>query len=206
MTVGAESKQKTWYLPKSVLTHCSPFFDAALNGNYVEARSKAVDLPEDDPIAFEMWATWLSSGKCKDSFEYSSYEKAYVRAWILADKLACPAFKDHVMSQFLEWFDDDGDLWLDMIKLVYEVSSPGSKLRRLFVDSFVWDKLNGYLTNDANGSPTNDADEIITLLRELPEFSEDVVRREVEAGIGVIESPFEKKDQYYENPEFKPDA
>ena len=197
MTVGASSEQKTWYLPKSVLTHCSPFFDAALNGNFVEASSKAVDLPEDDPIAFEMWATWLSSGKCKDSFEYQSCNYAYVRAWILADKLACPAFKDHVMSQCLDWFDSDV-LWLGMIKVAYEVSSPGSKLRRLFVDWFVWDKLNGDLTEDADG--------IIKFLRELPEFSEDVVRREVKAGRGIIQSPLEKQDQYYENPGFKPDA
>ena len=180
MTVGAESEQKIWYLPKKVLTHCSPFFEAALNGSFVEASSKTVDLPEDDPMAFEMWATWLSLGRCKDSFEYGIFDHAYVRAWSLGDKLACPAFQDHVMSQFLDWFEDDGDLWLDAIPIVYEVSSPGSKIRQLFVDWFVWAKLNGCLEQDA--------DEIIKFLRQLPEFSDDVVRREVEAGKKVARS------------------
>ena len=196
MTVGAKSKQKIWYLPKKVLTHCSPFFEAALNGSFVEASSKTVDLPDDDPMAFEMWATWLSLGKCKDSFEYGEFNDDYVRAWCLGDKLACPAFQDHVMSQVLEWFEDDGGLWLDTVQVGYEVSPPGSKLRRLFVDWFVWDKLKGRLEQDP--------DEIIIFMRKPPEFSDDVMRREVMAGEEINRSPLKEKHRYYENPAFKP--
>lgn len=147
-------------------------------------------------MAFEMWATWLSLGKCKDSFEYAEFDHAYVRAWSLGDKLGCPAFQDHVMSQFLDWFGDGGDLWLDTIQVVYEVSSLGSKLRRLFVDWFGWDKLNGYLNQDADG--------IIKFLRQLPEFSDDVVRREVMTGQKINQSPLKEKHRYYQNPAFKP--
>ena len=198
VTVGAEGGQKTWYLPKKVLTHCSPFFDAALNGSFVEASSKAVNLPEDDPLAFEIWTTWLSLGKCQGLFEFSSFDHAYVRAWILGDKLACPAFKDHVMFQFIHWFDSAVEIWPDLVHTVYEVCPPGSKLRRLFVDWYVWDKLRGRLAERAL--------EFITLLKELPEFLEDVVTREVMAGTEITDCALEKRHQYYENPAFKPDA
>ena len=197
MTVGAESNQKTWYLPKKVLTHCSPFFDAALNGNFTESSSKAVYLPEDDPIAFEMWATWLSLGKCEGLFEYGAYDHFYVRAWVLGDKLVCPAFQDHVMFQFLDWCDHDGDLWPDTIHVVYRVSSPGCKLRQFFVDWFAWEKLHGWLS---------DYEDQIIALTELPEFLKDVLRAEVRANKDTITDPSKHKYRYYQYPAFEPDA
>ena len=196
MIVGTGDQQKTWYLPKKVLTRCSPFFDAALNGKFVEASSKVINLPEDNPIAFEIWVTWLSLGKCKDLFG-TDYDNDYVRAWTLGDKLACPAFQDHVMFQFLSWWVSGEGLYLDTIKLAYEVSSPGSKLRHLFIDWFAWNKRNGSLRQEL--------DEYVTFLREQTEFSEDVVVREVEAGSNIGRSPFKEKHRYYENPAFDPD-
>ena len=201
MTVGADSNQKTWYLPKKVLTHCSPFFDAALNGHFAEASSKAVDLPEDDPIAFEIWITWLSLGKlslgkCEGPFSYADFDHSYIRAWVLGDKLLCPAFKDHVMFQFLDWCDNGGDLWPDQVHVVYGVSSPGSKLRRLFVDWFVWEKRSKCLAQYK--------DPIIAFLTELPEFVRDVLVAEVTADKDTSLDPSEHKYQYYENPAFNP--
>ena len=193
MTVGAENKSKTWYLPKKVLTHCSPFFDAALNGNCVEASSRTVHLPEDNPVAFEHWATWLSLGKYENLSECID-ECDYVRAWNLGDKFACPAFKDHMMFQLVNWFENVANLWDGPARLAYEISSPGSKLRRYFVDLFLNDKLHGRLADDA--------DELISIFKELPEFLEDVVKREVK--LGYRYSPLGEKHRYYENPAFKP--
>ena len=197
MTVGAESNQKTWYLPKKVLTHCSPFFGAALNGNFGEASSKAVDLPEDDPAAFELWATWLSLGKCEGLFEDGQYYDAYVRAWVLGDKLACPAFQDHVMFQFLDWCEHDGDLWPGVIDVVYTESSPGCRLRQLFVNWFVWEKQHGWLS---------DREDKIIAWTELSEFLKDVLRAELRANKNTITDPWKRKHRYYQNPAFKPDA
>lgn len=196
MTVGTESNQKTWYLPKKVLTHCSPFFDAALNGNFAEASSKAVDLPEDDPAAFEIWATWVSLGRCHDLCEHYGYGHSYVRAWVLGDKLACPAFKDQVMFLLLDWYKSGEDLQLDTIYTVYEVCSPSSKIRQFFVDWFVWYKLNGWLADSK--------EKTIALLTELPEFLKDVLEVELKAHRDIIPDPSKHKYRYYENPAFNP--
>ena len=196
MTVGAEANQRTWYLPKKILTHCSPFFDAALNGTFAEASSKAVDLPEDDPGAFEIWVLWLTLGKCNGVFHYRDYDHAYVRAWVFGDKLVCPAFKDHVMFQFLDWCEQEENVWPDTIRVVYKESPPGCKLRRLFVDWFAWEKWNGCLSSCK--------DEVIALTEQLPEFLKDVLRAELEADQKTIPTPWEHKCRYYENPAFKP--
>ncbi len=199
MTVGAENNQKTWYLPKKVLTHCSPFFDAALNGKFVEASSKTVNLPEDDPVAFEMWATWLSLGNCEDLFgDIGCYASPHVQAWKLGDKLACPAFKDHVMFQLVDLCDASVDVWIDMVGHAYEGSSPGSKLRRCCVDFYMWDKLQGVLVENA--------DELIAIFKGLPEFLEDVVKQDLKTGKDSVPYPLEIKHRYYENPAFKPGA
>ena len=47
---------------EKVLTHCSTFFAAALNGGFAEGISGSVNLPEESPAAFEMWVTWLYIG------------------------------------------------------------------------------------------------------------------------------------------------
>ena len=197
MTVGAKRNRKTWYLPKKVLTHCSPFFNAALNGNFAEANSKVVDLPEDDPVAFEIWATWLSLGKCDSLQEYGGNDHSYVRAWVLGDKLVCPAFQDNVMFQFLDWCENCGDYWPDKIDIVYRESSPDSKLRHFFVDWFVWEKLHGWLSAYE--------DQIIALT-ELPELLKDVLRAELRANKDTIMDPSKQKHRYYQNPTFEPNA
>ena len=163
----------------------------------MEASSKTVDLPEDDPMAFEIWATWLSLGNCGNGDdcedEYPNFDLAYVRAWKLGEKLACPAFKDHVMSCLLSW-SRSSILGSEIIRSVYEDSSSGSKLRRVFVDMYVWYKLEVDLDMDAQ--------KFIDILREIPEFLEDSVKREME--VGKYNNPWEDSVQYYENPAFEP--
>ena len=184
-------------MPEKVLTHCSPFFNAALNGNFLEGNSKALSLPEDDPVGFEMWATWLSLGRRANFIDDNSDEEDCVRAWKLGDKLACPAFKDFVMLQLLCWFEDDPELLTDTLALAYDGSSPGSKLRRFFVDILVSEKLQGHLAADAN--------EFIDFLKETPEFLEDSAKEEMKAGKNSVLKPWQERHRYYENPTFARD-
>ena len=42
-----------------LICHHTPFFQAATNGCWVEARSGIVKLPEHEPKAFEVFEHWL---------------------------------------------------------------------------------------------------------------------------------------------------
>ena len=163
-------------------------------------------LPEDDPMAFELWASWLYLGKPKHLPIDAGDDLIYVRAWILGDKFACPAFKDYVMLKLLDWFepavvvwgDSDEEFPAEAIILAYQGCPPGSKLRRFCVEWFVWAKLNGHLIDFE--------EQIITVSKEVPEFFEDCLRIEIKADKETVPDPSNHKYRYYENPTFKPDA
>ena len=161
----------------------------------MESSSKAVNFPEDDPIAFDILVIWLSLGRGLIN-SYADCDESYVRAWKLGDKLACPAFKDHVMFLLVECFERGEGISTATIDLAYDGSSPGSKLRQFFVELFVWEKLQGHLAAEA--------DEFITFLKERPEFFEDSAKHEMLGGKDAVRIPWEKRCRFYENPMFAP--
>ena len=189
------SNKKTWYLPEKALSHCSAFFNAPLNGNFSEATSKSVNLPEEASGAFELWATWLCLGSGDRRYLDAHYEEDCMRAWKLGDKLGCPAFKDIIMSELLNCLYVNPPN-IDLIPLAYEGSLPGSKLRQLIVEWIVWYKLRHLLEGTAH------ADKYITILKGLPEYLEDSVKLEMDKNASKHQPPFKHKYRYYENPGF----
>jgi hypothetical protein len=75
--VGSGDDTKKRFLPKKVLTHCSPFFAAALNGNFSNSVTKRVSQPEDDPEAFEAWVLWIHYGDIPVNTTFPSGEDRY---------------------------------------------------------------------------------------------------------------------------------
>ncbi|KAL9025528.1 MAG: hypothetical protein Q9180_007649 [Flavoplaca navasiana] len=141
--VGSGEEVKSWAIHKGLLTHHSPFFAAALNGSFKESTSNVVELIEDSPEAFELFAYWLYTGDLAPS-DLAPGAKGLPRiaclAWALGDKLQCPVFQDRAMLQLLayhkrEWFMED------TIRLIYNISPQGSKLRSFVVDVICYDRL-----------------------------------------------------------------
>lgn len=59
ISVGLDGQQRTWMLPKGLLSHHSEFFRAALEHDFKEGIERKVTLPEDDPRDFEIFVYWL---------------------------------------------------------------------------------------------------------------------------------------------------
>jgi hypothetical protein len=57
----------TFEVHKSILTQHSEFFRAALDGNFREAKEKAIDLKEDVPEIFRILIVWLYTRKLAES-------------------------------------------------------------------------------------------------------------------------------------------
>lgn len=49
-------------MPKALICHHSPYFRAALEGPFVEARNNTIELKEEDPECFESILAWLHVG------------------------------------------------------------------------------------------------------------------------------------------------
>jgi hypothetical protein len=54
--------KKHYSLPKLLLCHYSDFFDCCFNGNFAEAQSQKLELPEDLVEEFEILLEYMLSG------------------------------------------------------------------------------------------------------------------------------------------------
>jgi len=132
-----------------------------------------MDLPEDDPEAFERLVQWLYC-KTYDSppFEGKTWEGdqiAFVhlaRLYVAADKYVIVSLKNDVVDR---WFKAKGNhAYLPRIKevvdYVYENTLPGSKLKEMVVAQYVW-----HSSYEWYKLPTTR-----TRLSKRPEFATDV--------------------------------
>ena len=132
--VGHDRHTATWYLPDKLLTHYSNVFKAELPKAGEEGGFKTLTLPDNDPDVFQLFVQWLYLGHFKIG---GLWNIRYVNAWILGEQLACGKFKDHVMLQLIGYSDWGLRFDNSLVKLVYEGTTPGSKLRAWTVAHFV---------------------------------------------------------------------
>jgi hypothetical protein len=94
-----------WTLPRALISHHSPFLEAACSRDFKERRENRIELPEDDPTVFGLFVEWMYYGDYAiaplSSFPAGSTKSTNVNAkcWVLGDKLLCTDFKNHAMSR-----------------------------------------------------------------------------------------------------------
>ena len=134
--MGIEGDAVTWHLPKSVLVHHSAFFKAALDGQFHEAAALKVALPDDRPHIFRYFVQWLYLGYFKLEGKDVKPVKPLISIFALGDKLFCPMLQDQAILRLIERYRSycPGG---DTIQLVYENTTPNSKLRQCIVAAFL---------------------------------------------------------------------
>ena len=212
MVVGPTGNTRTWHLPKKLLVNASPFFAAALNGSFAEATSKVINLPEDNTDAFALFIRWLFVGKISgnlfnpkdnltgdeilgtydagtDGLLHTTAILVYLQACILGDKLRCLAFQNLAMLELIN-NHRTGDVTPETIRVIYEQSGLGSKLRRFATDMFRYALQIGDLPMDtAVFASTSKIAE---------EFALDFLKACVEEDDGEAILPFSQKERYME--------
>ena len=209
--VGTSPNKKTWQLHKELLISSSPFFAAALNGSFAEATSKVIMLPEDNPNAFALFIQWLYIGEtatyiCTADHDHDhDHDVDYyddddhhccmasvpicIQAWILGDKLGCSIFKDLAMLRLIRTFGR----WVidvDTVRTAYQVSAPGSKLRKFLLDQVRYEAKADYFSDDT--------DEWVLLARVCVDFGEDIMKAVLTNGDNEVKDPSEQKANYLE--------
>ncbi|KAL8808503.1 MAG: hypothetical protein Q9182_000054 [Xanthomendoza sp. 2 TL-2023] len=202
--VGSGADARSWIIHKKLLTHHSPYFAAAFGKSFREATTDSIDLSEDDVLAFELFVQWLYTGRLfmtwgENGGNYELNGKIIIQetpdfasvVWALGDKLACPAFQDHAMLLIVARFKD-GLLDKETARLFYRISPPGSRLRQLAVDQFLWNIGHGWFDctfweNTYGEESFHDID--------IPEFTEDIAKRLIE-NRGVRPEPWEMGSRY----------
>ncbi|OCK78890.1 hypothetical protein K432DRAFT_331197 [Lepidopterella palustris CBS 459.81] len=123
-----------------LLCDCSPFFDNALNGRFIEAETKTVPLPEDDPDTFAEFLSWLYCEKIFQTKDNPGWMEIS-RLWVLADKLGIPTLQNKVMAEFPAKYTrliNKGNIHPKVLDFVYENTHEDSQLRKIIVDICAW--------------------------------------------------------------------
>ena len=84
MEVGTGDKLRTFEVPKGILCFYSGYFDAALNGPYIEAQEHVCHLPEEDPIIFEGFVYWLCWRRWAKSYKEAALNLSYLVSGLAA--------------------------------------------------------------------------------------------------------------------------
>lgn len=130
-----------------ILCEASPVFNAAFRGEFLEASSLSIDLPEDDPEAFERLVQWLytkSYDILPSAEEYCDDDKMIfmrlAKLYVAADKYGIVRLKNDVVDR---WYKTQADRIQrrnisKAVDYIYENTTSGSKLREIVVAYFVW--------------------------------------------------------------------
>ena len=116
-------------LHKNLICACSPFFKRAFEGDFAEAKSQQMELPEEMPDLFKFLSEWLympswrttmpinllGTGQRKETFWISLYH--------MGDRLIIPGIRLLALKLFAESFDSKVDNVPDSETIAY-LSTP----------------------------------------------------------------------------------
>ena len=134
--VGSQKRQ--WTLHQNLLIHHSSYCEREFQSQDYE-KSK-LDLPDDDPIGFELLVKWLYQGILNSSSDFSSDEAKYDHAvschklWMLCDRFEMPKLKNLAMDTYRRCLNESQLVPdADEINEIYRSSPVSSPFRVLMV-------------------------------------------------------------------------
>jgi hypothetical protein len=124
---------------ENLLSEASDFFRKALNGNFKEASDGVMELPEDDPNAFELFVRWLYGKALAPASTILTAPDGkkvtiqdYLRLYVLASKLMMEDLENTTCDIAHEFYNNlDGLPDLRDVQYIYEHTLPDAGLRRL---------------------------------------------------------------------------
>ncbi|KAK5456926.1 hypothetical protein LTS15_004706 [Exophiala xenobiotica] len=141
ITVYVGEEKTSFYVHEEVLRSQSPFFDKCLSSGMKEQHTKTIELPEDDPQAFEHVVAFMYGGVLDVQTKVLTDWKFAVLTYILADKL-CMLRMQNIIADHLQWSEYLGmSLDTETVMWVWEHTDDACKLRDLVLDRLFYDVM-----------------------------------------------------------------
>ncbi|KAF2151889.1 hypothetical protein K461DRAFT_158685 [Myriangium duriaei CBS 260.36] len=119
----------------------SPFFRAALKGNWLEAKEQTIRLPEDDAKTFEDFLEWVYSNNIELEFLESSKQsldiRPLIKLYLLTEKLQVPACNERILDLLVSNVDQIKSIPASAISAAWDATTGTIGLRRFFRDWFL---------------------------------------------------------------------
>jgi hypothetical protein len=133
----------TWSLPKRLISHYSPFLEAACRRDFKERQENRIELPNDDATVFAFFVEWMYYGSDSLVPTSSPLDSSYdgicmdAKCWVLGDRLLCTEFKNHAMRRLYEFHTRTSftrAVTASDLRYACENSTADSPLRRFYFD------------------------------------------------------------------------
>ncbi|XP_014552729.1 hypothetical protein COCVIDRAFT_109450, partial [Bipolaris victoriae FI3] len=133
---------KVWSLPKALISHYSPFLEAACSQDFRERRENRIELPDDDVAVFALFVEWMYYGQYTvtqlslSSANTSSSTSIDAKCWVLGDKLLCTGFKNYAMGRLYTQYTATSfntAVTTSNVEYACDNSAMHSKLREFYV-------------------------------------------------------------------------
>ena len=161
---------------ENVLFEASPVFKAAFASEFKESSKRSIYLPDDSASLVDLLVQSLYAPRSWFQGVRSTME--HLRLYVLADKHDIVQVKNSVCNWVFSIFETESPSKAE-VKFIYENTTSKLAIRKLLVDSFVW-----------NGDPTWFSDEAnCSWLLWVPDFAVDVC--------AVLANGFVKKAKAY---------
>ena len=98
VTVYVGPDSHAFHVYKELVCYDSPFFKAALEGNFKEGDEQTVSLPEDDVGTFKIYQTWLNTTQLRYNFDQVESWLCFAKLWVFADKIGSNALKNETID------------------------------------------------------------------------------------------------------------
>jgi len=122
----------------------STFFAGALGGQFSEAKSNTMDLPDEDPETFDLFVHWLyhstlppiPDARITDAAELTVAEWSYYGLYCLGEKWCINALKNQTIDRIREFHNSRATtIHPCHIESCYARTSESSLLRRYVIES-----------------------------------------------------------------------
>ncbi|RMY72695.1 hypothetical protein D0863_04332 [Hortaea werneckii] len=140
--VGPDKRH--WCLHRNLLCHHSTYFETEFEGHEVPKTMKAdgqkLDLPDDDPIGFELLVKWLYQGQLENSLQGTDEQKyehalACYKLYLLCEKFDMIKLKNLAMDLYRQGLHEAQLVPdADEINEIYRRAPVGSPFRRLMTN------------------------------------------------------------------------
>lgn len=133
----------TFFIHESVLRSTAAFFDQALKKDWEEGKSGIINLPDIRGQDFEIYATWLYTGRVTGDDVHENLRECYE----LGNYLCDADFNDALIDSIIRNIEQNGSYCSTFLfRELYTVSRENSPHRRLAVDVFVDELRNAEIT------------------------------------------------------------
>jgi len=135
--VGPE--KRLFKLHKQLLCDASPYFEAALNGQFKESNDQTIEMQDEAVSMFERFQLWIYSGNIRgirETLKDISWE-ILVKLYIFGEARQMPLLQNHAVQSLIFKSHNENLIPCACLSLVYDNTLENSTLRRLFIDWYV---------------------------------------------------------------------